>query len=471
MAKSISATPHDSYSSSIGVLGCKINTDRVAYWPNAIDCDNICVKVSYKDRSVHLLRIDKSEGAHDISYDAWSYLQTGETAAENPITGGGVAMDYEEVDASECADLIYTDGAKLPLSASNSINFLASCLEQPSSYVAKNHVLFNICDSLCSLGYDEECTLDLSVSNQPSCKHTLGLTVELTTTGGVVNTEYETGNTVDAATGDSVSPSSKDTSSSDEDDGSSSSSSSSSDDSSSEDDYSAVAATTQQQPQPTTAEAPETSYVPVSSVVTTSSAPAVVPSVATTSSVPVPAPVVESTTSISSASSFSAAAVVDDVASSAAPVVESSVVIPTTSIVPKVPTTTEPAAVPTTSSTSTSSTSSTTSSASSTTPTDVASTASSSYNHKHQHGGVFRTVSHDHSAYHSQAATPSASAEDSAETAASTTLSKAASVSAQSETAATSASPAVTDSLASVNVALSRGVLFAVAAISCALMV
>lgn len=29
------ATPHDSYSSSVGVLGCKVNTDRIAYWPNA----------------------------------------------------------------------------------------------------------------------------------------------------------------------------------------------------------------------------------------------------------------------------------------------------------------------------------------------------------------------------------------------------------------------------------------------------
>ncbi|KAH0006683.1 hypothetical protein KCU78_g12180, partial [Aureobasidium melanogenum] len=32
----ISATPHVEYSSSIGVLGCKINTNRVAYWPMSV---------------------------------------------------------------------------------------------------------------------------------------------------------------------------------------------------------------------------------------------------------------------------------------------------------------------------------------------------------------------------------------------------------------------------------------------------
>ena len=29
----ITVTPHEQYSSSIGALGCKLNTNRVAYWP------------------------------------------------------------------------------------------------------------------------------------------------------------------------------------------------------------------------------------------------------------------------------------------------------------------------------------------------------------------------------------------------------------------------------------------------------
>ncbi|KAK5655134.1 hypothetical protein OQA88_6033 [Cercophora sp. LCS_1] len=208
VAEGVWTTPHDSYSSSVGVLGCKINTDRVAYWPGSISCDNICIKLSYGGRSVNLLRIDQSGGAYDISYDAWNYLQTGKSAATDPIAGGPVAMEYEEVDASECADLIYTPGSKLPLSASNSINYLASCLAQPSSWVAQNHVLYNICDAICSLGQDEECELNLDVSNQPSCPHTLGLTVPLTT-APVYNVQYMTGETVVAGTGKVVSSQSK----------------------------------------------------------------------------------------------------------------------------------------------------------------------------------------------------------------------------------------------------------------------
>lgn len=200
-AKGVWTTPHDKYSSSVGVLGCKINTNRVAYWPGSVDCDNICVKLSYEGRSVHLLRIDQSGGAFDVSYDAWAYLQTGKSATAKPISGGSVAMEYEEVDASECADLIYTKGSKLPLSASNSINYLTSCLSQPNSWVAKNHVLYNICDAICTRGFDEECSLDLATSNQPSCPHTLGLTSELSSTP-VYDIEYTSGKMLMAGTGD-----------------------------------------------------------------------------------------------------------------------------------------------------------------------------------------------------------------------------------------------------------------------------
>ncbi|KAH7110030.1 hypothetical protein B0J13DRAFT_462591, partial [Dactylonectria estremocensis] len=49
--------PHEQYSSSVGVLGCKINTNRVAYWPRPVSCDDICVQITYEDREVYLLRI------------------------------------------------------------------------------------------------------------------------------------------------------------------------------------------------------------------------------------------------------------------------------------------------------------------------------------------------------------------------------------------------------------------------------
>ena len=196
----VSVTPHASYSSSVGVLGCKINTNRVAYWPWAVDCTNICVKLSYDDRSVYLLRIDQSGGAYDVSYDAWNYLQTGKSATKDPIAGGGVAMTYENASASACKGLIHTDG--LPLSAANSMNYLASCLEDSDSWVGQNYVLFNIDDAICSLGYDEKCTLDwASGQNQATCDHTLGSQAELTS-DPVYNIEYPTGKKVLASTGE-----------------------------------------------------------------------------------------------------------------------------------------------------------------------------------------------------------------------------------------------------------------------------
>src|SRR3569833_2656431 len=111
-ATGVWTTPHDSYSSSVGVLGCKINTDRVAYWPGSVDCNNICVKLSYGGRSVHLLRIAQSGGAYDISYDAWNYLQTGKSATTDPITGGTGAGGGGEGGAAGGAGRGRAPGAK-----------------------------------------------------------------------------------------------------------------------------------------------------------------------------------------------------------------------------------------------------------------------------------------------------------------------------------------------------------------------
>jgi len=197
------ATPHDSFSSSIGVLGCKINTDRVAYWPSSVDCTNICVQLSYAGRSVKLLKIDQSGGAYDVSYDAWNYLYTGHSAKDKPTTGGPVAMEYQDLPASECKSLIKTDGHKLPLSAPNSMTFLASCLEQPGSWVGKNYLLYNILDSICTWGVDEKCKLDWPAANQPACGSTMGVPVELNSEP-VFNVQYGTGKVVKASSGGRV---------------------------------------------------------------------------------------------------------------------------------------------------------------------------------------------------------------------------------------------------------------------------
>lgn len=196
------ATPHESYSSSVGVLGCKVDTNRIAYWPQSVDCNNICVSLSYEGRTVHLLRIDQSEGAHDVSYDAWNYLVTGYSATERPTTGGATPMEYQDADPSACASLIHTDGGKLPLSAANSMNFLASCLAT-DTWVGKNHILYNILDPICSWGNDEECTLDWPTANQPACPTQLGTPSVLSSTP-VYNIQYMTGNKISANSGQVV---------------------------------------------------------------------------------------------------------------------------------------------------------------------------------------------------------------------------------------------------------------------------
>ncbi|KAF3920206.1 hypothetical protein AA313_de0205897 [Arthrobotrys entomopaga] len=195
-------TPHESFSSSVGVLGCKINVNRVAYWPMSVDCNNICVQLSYGGRSVYLLRIDQSGGAFDVSYDAWNYLYTGYSALDKPTAGGAVAMTYTNVPADACKSLLKTPDKKLALSAANSMNFLASCLAQPDSWVAKNYALYNILDPICQWGSDEQCTLDWPAANQPSCPTTLGTPIQLTAKADIVyNIQYVTGKTVDAGTG------------------------------------------------------------------------------------------------------------------------------------------------------------------------------------------------------------------------------------------------------------------------------
>ncbi|KAK4206215.1 hypothetical protein QBC37DRAFT_445137 [Rhypophila decipiens] len=191
----VSITPHDRYSSSVGVLGCHIDTNRVAYWPMAVDCNNTCVRVSYGDRSVHLLRIDQSGGAYDISYDAWNYLYTGSSATTNPVACGGIWMDYETTTAENCVSLIRTPSQKLPLSAANSMNYVAICLGQQNSWVAQNHELRNILDPTCTRGYDEICSLNMNVSNQPSCLHLLGVPAALTGKP-VIDVLYPTGHQV-----------------------------------------------------------------------------------------------------------------------------------------------------------------------------------------------------------------------------------------------------------------------------------
>lgn len=79
---------------------------------------------------------------------------------------------------SQCSDILST--GKLPFSAANSMNTVSACLGEASSFTAKNYELYNIADTQCSLGVDEECTLDWPAANQPTCPSMLGIQTSLT---------------------------------------------------------------------------------------------------------------------------------------------------------------------------------------------------------------------------------------------------------------------------------------------------
>ena len=127
--------------------------------------------------------------------DAWNFLMTGQSATKDPQMGGGIPATVEPVDMSECQHLIRSPDAKLPLMAANSMNFVASCMAQPDSYVAQKSGLWNIATSTCTYGIDEECSLNLAVSNQPSCPHQLGLQTPMNNMP-VFNLQYGTGKPV-----------------------------------------------------------------------------------------------------------------------------------------------------------------------------------------------------------------------------------------------------------------------------------
>ena len=81
-------------------------------------------------------------------------------------------MTYEFVNADRCKK--HLQDQILQLSAANSINYLTKCSGQTNSWVARNHKLVNIFDPSCLYGYDEQCEVDLTKSNLPTCQHPLG---------------------------------------------------------------------------------------------------------------------------------------------------------------------------------------------------------------------------------------------------------------------------------------------------------
>ncbi|KAF2175808.1 hypothetical protein K469DRAFT_609492 [Zopfia rhizophila CBS 207.26] len=94
-----------------------------------------------------------------------------------PTTGGGIPANWEKASMSACTDLITAPCGKLPLMAAHSINYYTSC--RKGTWIRDNAALWNIRNSACTLGLNEQCELDLAVSNQLSCPHQLGIQTPL----------------------------------------------------------------------------------------------------------------------------------------------------------------------------------------------------------------------------------------------------------------------------------------------------
>lgn len=170
-------TPHDAFSSTIGVHGCKVDVNRMAYWPEWPDCSGMCIKLKYGSRSRTVLHLDVSGEAHDISFDTYQYLAYGTSATSspaflNPDLKGALDVTYEVVDMSECADIITSDTGKMSFMAV-SPNQVNKCLGEGDNWVAQNYELRNIGDSQCQWGVDEVCTFD-SVTGTSNCPSGVG---------------------------------------------------------------------------------------------------------------------------------------------------------------------------------------------------------------------------------------------------------------------------------------------------------
>ncbi|KAH8743307.1 hypothetical protein F5883DRAFT_424806 [Diaporthe sp. PMI_573] len=176
----VRVTPHDQFSSTIGVHGCKIDVNRLAYWPYWPDCSGMCINLTHGSRSRTVLHLDVSGSAYDISFDTYQYLAYGSSATAspaimNPDRNGALDIDYKIVDMSECMDIITSETGRLSFMAL-SPNQVNRCINEGDNWVAQNYELRNINDLQCHYGLDEPCTLDL-VTGTANCPSGAGMKV------------------------------------------------------------------------------------------------------------------------------------------------------------------------------------------------------------------------------------------------------------------------------------------------------
>lgn len=165
----IALDSHVEYSSSMGVLGCLINTNRIAYFPMMPPCTNPCIKLTAPNgNTINVLHIDQSGGSYDISMDAYKTLKYG--AGWKSINGLPEAkwdgVKYEYVSMDQCKDIL--PEGKMPVMAKSPNKFNECLVSDPQSFWAKNTQFYDIDDARCLRGVLQKCEI-LPPNNIPTC--------------------------------------------------------------------------------------------------------------------------------------------------------------------------------------------------------------------------------------------------------------------------------------------------------------
>jgi hypothetical protein len=162
---------HVEYSSSTGVIGCLIDTNRVAYWPGVPPCDDPCIRLAAPNgRTIHVLHIDQSQGSFDISMDAFKTLKYGpgwrsiNTQPESKWDG----VQYEYVSMKECAGIL--PNGTLPVVAKSPNKYIECARSEPQSFWATSTQLYDIDDPGCLRGLMQTCEL-LDLDEMPKCEN------------------------------------------------------------------------------------------------------------------------------------------------------------------------------------------------------------------------------------------------------------------------------------------------------------
>lgn len=165
----IALDSHVEYSSSMGVIGCLINTNRVAYFPTTPPCSNPCIKLTAPNgNTINVLHIDQSGGSYDISMDAYKTLKYGaDWKSMNALPEAkwdGVTYEYVFMD--QCADIL--PQGTLPVLAKSPNKYVSCAASEPQSFWATHTQFYDVDDARCLRGVMQTCEM-VPPNNTPTC--------------------------------------------------------------------------------------------------------------------------------------------------------------------------------------------------------------------------------------------------------------------------------------------------------------